>query len=233
MPIQYILQIETATQVCSVALSANGETIAFRDIDEPNVHAARLTLMVKELLHECGLSFRELAAVAVGKGPGSYTGLRIGVSTAKGFCYAMDLPLIYLDTLAGMAAGFIAANSPIAGGTHFCPMVDARRMEVYAAVYDDRLAIIMPPAAVIVDTQSFADLRAAQRLVLFGSGADKLAELFADRDWIEVIPHFKNSARHFSQLAYRAFLDKQFADVAYSEPYYLKDFVATTPKPRT
>src|SRR5690606_21685216 len=110
MDTHYILQLETATQVCSAAVSANGEAIAFADVDEPNVHASKLTLLVGELLQKTGLKFDDLSAVAVSKGPGSYTGLRIGVSTAKGFCYATDLPLISIDTLNGMAAGFIAAS---------------------------------------------------------------------------------------------------------------------------
>lgn len=233
MPVHYILQIETATQVCSIALSADGETIAFHDIDEPNVHAARLTLMVEELLRTTNLSFKDLAAVAVGKGPGSYTGLRIGVSTAKGLCYATDLPLIGIDTLAGMAAGFIANSSLITENMQLCPMVDARRMEVYAAVYDNRLRQITPPAATIVDAQSFEFLGTDQRIILFGSGADKLEVLFAENEQVEVVSQFKNSARHLSHLAYCAYMDKQFADVAYFEPYYLKDFVATTPRPRS
>ena len=234
MPSRYILQIETATQVCSVALSADGETIAFCDIDEPNVHAAQLTVSVEELLRASSLSFKDLAAVAVGKGPGSYTGLRIGVSTAKGLCYATDLPLIAIDTLAGMAAGFVADyTEPIAGNMRFCPMVDARRMEVYAAVYGHDLQPITPAAATIVDAQSFEYLGTGEQMVLFGSGADKLAELFADNKQVEVIPGFKNSARHLSRMADLAYQEKQFANLAYFEPYYLKDFVATAPKQRS
>lgn len=229
MSTTYILQIETATQVCSAALSADGETLASMDVDEPNVHASRLTLMVEELLQKTGLVFGDLSAVAVSKGPGSYTGLRIGVSTAKGLCYATDLPLIGIDTLAGMAAGFVA-DRPIAGNTRLCPMVDARRMEVYTAVFDNQLQLIAPAAAVIVDEHSFAYLGADHRLALFGSGADKLVELFRGDARFDVVSGFKNSARHWSGLAYRAYREQQFEDVAYFEPYYLKDFVATTPK---
>ena len=233
MPIHYILQIETATQVCSVALSANGETVAFRDIDEPNVHAAQLTLLVEELLLEGKLSFANLAAVAVSKGPGSYTGLRIGVSTAKGLCYATDLPLIGINTLDGMAKGFASGNiDSIAENTGLCPMVDARRMEVYSAVYDHQLRLESPVAANIIDAQSFDYLGPNRNILLFGSGADKLEELFADNAQVEVIRDFKNSARHLSWMAYEAFKDGSFEDVAYFEPYYLKDFVATTPKQR-
>ncbi len=233
MPTHYILQIETATQVCAVALSADGQTIAFRDIDEPNVHAARLTLLIAELLQASGLSFQDLAAVAVSIGPGSYTGLRIGVSTAKGLCYATGLPLIGINTLVGMTDGFVAQGTAITENTRLCPMVDARRMEVFAAVYDSHLQPLVPPAATIVDAQSFEYLEADQRILLFGSGADKFAVLFADNEQVEVIPGFKNSARHLSRVAYQAFQEKQFADVAYVEPHYLKDFVATTPKQRS
>jgi len=231
MSSHYILQLETATQVCSAALSANGETMACIEVDEPNVHAARLTLLVDELLRRTGLSFGDLSAVAVSKGPGSYTGLRIGVSTAKGLCYATDLPLIGIDTLNGMANGFVASrNGLITENTQLCPMVDARRMEVYTAVFDYNLKQTVPSKASIMDVHSFDDLEAKQEMILFGSGADKLVAWFASHERIEVITGFKNSARHLSQLSYQAYLKGEFADVAYFEPYYLKDFVATTPK---
>lgn|SRR5690606_19399401 len=229
MSTHYILQIETATQVCSAALSANGETIACIDVDEPNVHASRLTLLVEELLRKTGLTFNDLSAVAVSKGPGSYTGLRIGVSTAKGLCYAADLPLIGIDTLAGMAAGF-TIGSPLDRSALLCPMVDARRMEVYTAVFDGRAQPIEPAAAVIVGPQSFEYLGLGQRIVLFGSGADKLVTLFSEDKQIEVVTGFKNSASHLSRLADQAYRDGCFEDIAYFEPFYLKDFVATTPK---
>lgn len=225
----YILQLETATQVCSAALSANGEKLANIDVDEANVHASRLTLIVEELLRKTGLVFNDLSAVAVSKGPGSYTGLRIGVSTAKGLCYATNLPLIGIDTLAGMAAGFLTANGSD-NDVRLCPMVDARRMEVYTATFDHRLSLLTPPQASIIDTHSFDGGEPNQRLVLFGNGADKFRSLFAEHERIEVVTGFKNSAVHLSQLAYQAFLEGRFADVAYFEPYYLKDFVATTPK---
>ncbi len=231
MPVYHILQIETATQVCSVALSTNGETVVFRDLDEPNVHAARLTLLIAEVLQEAGLAFADLAAVAVSKGPGSYTGLRIGVSTAKGLCYATDLPLIAVDTLSGMAHGFLSTcSSDIDEKTWLCPMVDARRMEVYSAVYDHRLNLMTDTAANIIDGESFDHLAPDREIILFGSGADKFEELFAGSKQVNVKPAFKNSARYLSRLAYQAFTDNDVEDVAYFEPYYLKDFVATTPK---
>lgn len=231
MSTQYILQIETATQVCSVALSGNGETVAAIDIDEPNVHASRLTLLVEEILQKTGLTINDLSAVAVSMGPGSYTGLRIGVSTAKGLCYAADLPLLGVGTLDGMAAGFVSVNdSPIDGDTALCPMVDARRMEVYTATFGSDAQPITPPQASIIDAHSFDGIDLNRRIVLFGNGADKFGELFANHQQVEVVAGFKNSAKHMSLLAYKAFGTGQFADVAYFEPYYLKDFVATTPK---
>ncbi|WP_353195614.1 tRNA (adenosine(37)-N6)-threonylcarbamoyltransferase complex dimerization subunit type 1 TsaB [Parapedobacter defluvii] len=227
----HILQLETATQVCSAALSTNGETIAFRDVNEPNIHASRLTLLIEEILRETGLSFPDLSAVAVSKGPGSYTGLRIGVSTAKGLCYATDLPLIGIDTLAGMAAGFKELHkSSLDADTWLCPMIDARRMEVYRAIYDQALRPLAPVSATIIDAQSFDTLKSGQRIVLFGSGADKLNTLFSGNERVEIIADFKNSAQHVSHNAYRKFLAGEFVDVAYFEPYYLKDFVTTTPK---
>ncbi|MGK6350840.1 tRNA (adenosine(37)-N6)-threonylcarbamoyltransferase complex dimerization subunit type 1 TsaB [Parapedobacter sp. DT-150] len=230
MPKHVILQIETATQVCSVALSANGDPLAFRDIDEPNVHASRLTLLIADVLREASLTFADLAAVAVSKGPGSYTGLRIGVSTAKGLAYARDLPLIGIDTLAAMAAGFAAEHAAVDADTWLCPMIDARRMEVYSAVYDQQLRPVSATQATIIDHASFDDLPPERRIVLFGSGADKLAALFEDSHHVAVVPGFKNSARYLSRLAHQAFMRKDVVDVVYFEPYYLKDFVATLPK---
>jgi len=229
MSTHYILQIETATQVCSAALSANGKTMACIDVDEPNVHASRLTLLVQELLQKTGLAISDLSAVAVSKGPGSYTGLRIGVSTAKGLCYAADLPLIGVDTLAGMATGF-ASQSQLDRNALLCPMVDARRMEVYTAVFDGHVQPIAPAAAVIVGPQSFEYLGLGKRIMLFGSGADKLDAIFSEDKQIEVVTGFKNSASHLSRLADQAYRKESFENVAYFEPFYLKDFVATTPK---
>lgn len=229
MSTHYILQIETATQVCSAALSANGETMACIDVDEPNVHASRLTLLVQELLQKTGLKVSDLSAVAVSKGPGSYTGLRIGVSTAKGLCYAADLPLIGVDTLAGMATGF-ASQGQLDRNALMCPMVDARRMEVYTAVFDGRVQPIAPAAAVIVGPQSFEYLGLGKRITLFGSGADKLDAIFSEDKQIEVITGFKNSASYLSRLADQAYREGSFENVVYFEPFYLKDFVATTPK---
>lgn len=231
MPKTLILQIETATQVCSVALSANGDTVAFRDLDQPNAHASQLTLLIAEVLHEVGVSFSDLSAVAVSKGPGSYTGLRIGVSTAKGLCYATGLPLIAVGTLKMMAEGFKAIYAHLTGqDILLSPMVDARRMEVYLAIYNHQEHLLRSDAAVVIDAHSFDDLAKDQKIMLFGNGADKFEDLFAGHEQITVVPGFQNSARYLSRVAFETFIKGVFEDVAYFEPYYLKDFVTTTPK---
>jgi tRNA threonylcarbamoyladenosine biosynthesis protein TsaB len=140
-----ILQIETATQVCSAALSVNGETIALKELQANNIHAGSLTLFIQEVMASGGYSYSNLDAIAVSKGPGSYTGLRIGVSTAKGLCFALDKPLIAIGTLSMMAKGFLRANPNYNGLV--CPMIDARRMEVFTSVFDSSFATIEPVSA--------------------------------------------------------------------------------------
>ena len=153
-----ILQIETATAVCSCALSLNGETIALRELNQANVHIEKLTLLIEEVLEAAGRTLKDLNAVAVSMGPGSYTGLRIGVSTAKGLCYALDIPLLAVSTLDAMASGFLEKHPDLQNEALICPMIDARRREVYSAVYAADLSKIEPVAARIIDESSFIDL---------------------------------------------------------------------------
>lgn len=244
MPTIYILQIETSTTVCSVAISADGVTKAFLEIKEENVHASKLTLLIEELMEQAGLKYADLHAVAVTKGPGSYTGLRIGVSTAKGLCYALDIPLIAIDSLRALALGFagtdqrflrreeavIKENSAVAKEMLLCPMIDARRMEVYCAVYSADLEEISPTEAKIMDEDSFLTLDKHQQIVLFGSGADKLQELYAKHHQVSIVFGFQASAQAMSSFAYQAFSIQAFEDLAYFEPFYLKNFIPTTPK---
>ena len=230
---RYILQIDTSTPVCSVALSCDGISVAQADAGQSNMHASQLTLLCKQLLDEQGIHLHQLAAVAVAKGPGSYTGLRIGVSVAKGICYAAELPLIAIDSLHSLAAHYrdtYAAD--IASHTLLCPMIDARRMEVYMALYSPQIELVQPTAARIMDAQSFEDLPKDQEVHLFGSGADKLTELFASHARVRVVPGLLASAGAMSSLAHRAWQQGQVEDLAYFEPYYLKDFIPTTPKSR-
>lgn len=228
----FVLQIETATPVCAVAISKNGKTVARIDADEPNLHASHLTVFIDQLLVETGISMMDLDAVAVSMGPGSYTGLRIGVSTAKGLCYGMDIPLIAINTLDAMLAGFRMQRSDLVTGNVLVPMIDARRMEVYLATYDDAGAKIRDTEACIIDADFFEDDSDQQRFVLFGSGADKFESLFAENPHVQVIAHFANSADFLSGLAYEKYRSQQFVDLVYFEPFYLKDFIATTPKKR-
>jgi len=222
-----ILQIETATQVCSAAISQNGKTIALKEEMASNIHAGSLTLFIKSVMDTAGLKYEELDAIAVSKGPGSYTGLRIGVSTAKGLCFALDKPLIAIDTLQMMAEGF-ATQHPENKGL-ICSMIDARRMEVFTAVFDQQLKHISPVEAKIIDEQSFEELLKDQEVTFIGDGAAKCAEALSHEHARFSEVNF-NSASNMSRLAMEAFEAAKFEDVAYFEPFYLKDFVLTTPK---
>lgn len=224
----YILQIETATPVCSVAVSKNSETVVQVEADEPNLHASHLTLFITNALKKANLTFENIDAIAVSMGPGSYTGLRIGVSAAKGLCYALDIPLIGINTLEAMACGFVtqAMTSDIAEHT-LVPMIDARRMEVYMATYNIQLKCFTETEARIIDAYSFSS---NSNYILFGTGADKLEAFFEKDDSVQVMTGFRNAASFLSKLAFQKFEQQKFEDVIYFEPYYLKDFIATTPK---
>ncbi len=162
-------------------------------------------------------------------GPGSYTGLRIGVSTAKGLCYALDIPLLGINTLSAMAQGFLASQKLESKTNLFLPMIDARRMEVYTEILNDQLEILVPTAAEIITEHSFDTwIDQGFQLHLFGSGADKFQELFSTNSNIKIYPNVENSAAHLTRAAYAAYQAEKWEDLAYFEPYYLKDFVVTT-----
>ena len=225
-----ILCLETATPVCSVALNDGCCTLALRETDGQNAHSEKITNFIREVMDTAGIDYHQLDAVAVSKGPGSYTGLRIGVSTAKGICYAADLPVMAIDTLEAMAYGMKEKlGSQIAENDLLVPMIDARRMEVYASIFDANLNKIHDTEAKVIDENSFADLRKDHRLWLFGDGAPKLASLFENQTNISVIDGFKPSAAYMRPLAEKALKEQQFVDVAYFEPFYLKDFIAGKP----
>jgi tRNA threonylcarbamoyladenosine biosynthesis protein TsaB len=225
MPV--ILQIETSTQVCSAAISVDGNTVACKEAMAQNIHAGSLTLFIDEVVKASGVAYADLDAVAVSRGPGSYTGLRIGVSTAKGLCFALDKPLIGVDTLTMMAHGFLAENPANTGLV--CPMIDARRLEVYTALYTPAGDILEPVSAKIIDSSSFQDYLNAQEITFIGDGAAKCADILGTVNSRFSEANY-NSASNMSPLAYDAFCTKAFEDVAYFEPFYLKDFVFTTPK---
>lgn len=227
----FILQLDTSTPVCTVSLSRDGKVMGVIHADGHNVHASSLTTQISRLMEEQHLQYSDLAAVAVGKGPGSYTGLRIGVSTAKGICFAANLPLIAVDSLQMLAMGFqakhISGQSP---GTLLCPMIDARRMEVYMAIYSAGMELVRPTSAEIIDADYFNFLEPDQKISLFGSGADKFENIFLNHPQVKVVPGIQADASYLSGLAYQAYTQQHFEDLAYFEPYYLKDFIPTTPK---
>jgi len=222
-----ILQIETATQVCSAALSVNGETIALKELAAQNIHAGSLTLFIREVMEQASIHYSDLDAIAVSKGPGSYTGLRIGVSTAKGICFAQDKPLLGIDTLQMMSKGFLDTQTSYTG--LICPMIDARRMEVFTGLYDNQLTAIAAVQAKIIDEQSFQEELHHHQITFIGDGAMKCSSSIVSSNAHFSATNF-NSASAMSSLAFEAFSAGNFEDVAYFEPYYLKDFVITPPK---
>lgn len=222
-----ILQIETATTACSVALAEGGNILGFKEVSGRNLHVEVITNFIEAVLTEAGAGYHDLDAIAVSCGPGSYTGLRIGVSTAKGLCFALDKPLIAVETLAAMADGVVdmdgSANDE---NLLLCPMIDARRMEVYTAIFNTKGAVIKSTAAEIIDEHSFADILKAQKILFFGDGAEKCFNVLKQNPNALYFPEFVNSAKYLTKRAAEKFAKKEFEDVAYFEPYYLKDFIA-------
>lgn len=227
----YILLIETATRVCSVGLAADGNILAMRESFEQRSHAELITVFIDEVMQEAGIQLSGLDAVAVSMGPGSYTGLRIGVSTAKGVCYALDKPLIAIDTLQAMAAGMTAERQT--QGFHnewYCPMIDARRMEVYAALFDGANKRMSSTEAIIIDENSFEEEIREHQLVFFGDGAPKCRELLDANDHAVFVDDFNPSVKYMASTVQQQFKSSDFVNTAYFEPFYLKDFVAAPPK---
>ncbi|MGB5371811.1 MAG: tRNA (adenosine(37)-N6)-threonylcarbamoyltransferase complex dimerization subunit type 1 TsaB [Flavobacteriaceae bacterium] len=215
-----ILNIETASANCSVALAKDGVLLAIMEEDTPKYsHSEQLHVFIQDVLTEAKCDLGELDAIAVSKGPGSYTGLRIGVSAAKGLCFSLNLPLIAIPTLESMA-------QQVSGGDFIIPLLDARRMEVYSAVFDREQHRVRETRAEIVDEHSFKEFLQKGKAVLLGSGAEKCMEVLSGPNVVfntKAVP----SAREMASLSYQKFLNKEFEDVAYFEPFYLKDFLIT------
>lgn len=229
MPV--ILNIETSTRVCSVALTAEGQILQHYEDFKGQNHALLLSGYIKKCLDFLKEKETKLEAVAVSLGPGSYTGLRIGLSEAKGLAYALDIPLIGLSTLQIMTTGVIFSGENIPEDAIFVPMIDARRMEVYTAAYDLALQELMPPQPYILDAGSYADLLSTSRPVFFfGDGSDKAQEVIKTPNAI-FIPGRHPLAIDMLALSEMAHLRRNFLDLAYSTPTYLKNFQATKPKP--
>lgn len=222
----YILNIETATKNCSVALAKNGETILCKEISELGYsHAEKLHVFIEEICKESSIQLKDLQAIAVSKGPGSYTGLRIGVSAAKGFCFALDIPLISVDTLSVLAsqAVSIAKENDL-----IVPMIDARRMEVYSAIFNSKLEKVREIEAQILDENSFASIE--NTVYFVGDSSEKAKSVLTQSNFIFLDKIIYPSAKDMSAISFQKFLNKDFEDVAYFEPFYLKDFLITTSK---
>lgn len=221
-----LLCIETATEVCSVAVFEDAKCISLKEIATGNQHASQLAILIQEAIKEANLTLKQLDAVVVSKGPGSYTGLRVGVSTAKGICFALNKPLIAINTLTSMAFAYIEQAKPKDG--LICPMIDARRMEVYTALYSTDGTEVMATEAKIIDQDSFKE-QVNSTIMFIGNGAEKCKGLLTSPQTI-FETKFYCSAVGLGTLGLRAFNDGRFENVAYFEPYYLKDFVGTTAK---
>lgn len=223
-----ILHIETSTEVCSVAVSQDGASIFSQEDFKGPSHATTLGVFVDEALSFADSHAIPVDAVAVSSGPGSYTGLRIGVSMAKGICYAQDIPLIGLPTLEVMCVPVLLFRD-LPEDALLCPMIDARRMEVYAAVYDRALRPLRPTSADIVDEHSYAEFLADRPVYFFGNGSAKCRETLQHPN-AHFLENIHPLAKWMFPLAERAHARQEFKDVAYFEPFYLKEFVASKPK---
>jgi len=221
-----ILSIETSTNVCSVALTEGDSVVAKEILFADQSHSTHLTLLIERVLKNVGQKMNDLDAVAVSEGPGSYTGLRIGVSTAKGLCYALSIPLISVSTLAAMAHQVVLEEQ---AKVLYVPMLDARRMEVYTATYDQSLVILDEVRPLVLDAYSFSETLRDHSVFFFGNGSAKFAEVLSNenaRFIAEVVPE----AWSVGLLAADKLRRGQVEDVAYFEPNYLKEYQATKPK---
>ena len=219
----YILNIETSTKNCSVSLANNGKTILCKELSEAGFsHAEKLHVFIEEILFECKITFEDLSAIAVSKGPGSYTGLRIGVSAAKGLCFALDIPLISVDTLEVLARQLAVENGLIV------PMIDARRMEAYSAIFDKDYHKIRSVEAQILDEYSFSEFN--ETIYFIGDCNEKARTVLTKSNFVFVDNKFYPSSNEMSLLSFEKFQNQEFEDLAYFEPFYLKNFLMTTSK---
>lgn len=219
----FILNIETATKNCSVSIAKDGETIVCNELaDEGYSHAEKLHVFIEEVIAKAGISAQDLNAVAVSQGPGSYTGLRIGVSAAKGLCYALNIPLIAVDTLKTLASQAGVTDGKIV------PMLDARRMEVYSAIFNSDLTVERAIQAEIIDENSFQEYK--EKLYFVGDCADKCKSVLTKDNFVFLENIKYPSAQAMSKISFEKYQKSDTVDVAYFEPYYLKDFMIAPPK---
>jgi tRNA threonylcarbamoyladenosine biosynthesis protein TsaB len=222
-----ILSIETSASICSTALHSDGQLIDTIEASEPQTHAAKLAVSIEELLKRNSLPINKVEAVAVSSGPGSYTGLRIGTSVAKGICMGLNIPLIDIPTLFFLADH---VSHTYNSGAFFCPMIDARRMEVYAQVFDSKLNEVTKTEALVIDENSFRELLDRQPVLFFGDGAEKCKDVIRHKHALFVDGIFPKAA-WMGSVAEQKFKNRQFADLTEFTPFYLKEFVAKKAQP--
>ena len=218
----YLLSIETALDVCSVAISKGEDTLAIKEESGHNIHSAKLTIFIEDICKESGISLSELGAIAVSKGPGSYTGLRIGVSVAKGLAYSLDKPLIAINTLESLC--FISSKAVNNKNALYCPMIDARRMEVFCGLYSSECEEVSPTVASIIDEKFIHSLPADKDIFFFGNGMQKCREILSALPNAFFIEGINPSASAIAVLGHRKYLASAFENVSSFEPFYLKDF---------
>jgi len=216
----HLLAIETSTEICSVALGKDNECVAVVEDNRENSHAEKILLFVEQVLKQSGLKMNELDAVCISDGPGSYTGLRIGTSSAKGLCDALYIPLIAVSTLQSMAYG---AREQLPDYKQYIPMIDARRMEVYTAIYNQYLDPVEKITNLILDENAYSDFLLKDKVVFSGNGVGKAVPILSKHS-NAIFCNTKTSARYLLALGYRKFIEQNFADIAYFEPFYLKEF---------
>lgn len=216
-----LLHLETSTKVCSVALSVDGKVVAFENFEgDGYAHSEMLNVLIERVTKRVSITFNQLNAISISGGPGSYTGLRIGVSTAKGLCYALGIPLIAIDSLKCLAL-WAKLNFPDYKDT-FCPLIDARRMEVFNAMFDADMTMIKNISADVIDAEIYKEYGT---FLAVGDGAEKLKSIWSERQEI-VFSDLVADARGQGEMAYQLFSQNKFVDLAYYEPFYLKDFIA-------
>lgn len=222
-----LLSIETATKICSVALHEEGKLLASQHLHIDKSHSGLLTVLIDHIVQYAGYKVSDLSAVIISEGPGSYTGLRIGASTAKGLCYTLDIPVIVVNTLQAMAWGMRKFAEP---ESLLCPMIDARRMEVYCLLMGKEGEIIQPSQPKIVDENSFEQELERQKIYFFGDGAEKCRAMLGENPSARFIPEVVPSAVQIGEIGMEKFAKQDFADLAYFEPFYLKEFYSPKPK---
>jgi len=220
-----ILNIDTATDIASVCISENGYSLAYRENNQQKEHASFVHAAINTILIEAGKSLQQIDAFAVTSGPGSYTGLRVGLATAKGFCFALNKPLIIVNTLNVMAQAAIIAKPSALNDLLYCPMIDARRMEVYTAVFTGDVKSVLQPSAIILEPSTFDFWLKDLSVVFFGSGSAKLKDLL--RNDKAIFADIEFNAKNLARLAEKSFSQEEFSDVAYAEPNYIKSFFTT------